>query len=217
GTCWRLRSRRVVERVAEDGTATEELRLSDAEFADISTGCAGGAIGVLGSITAAEINGEPRVIASLGADGALVRQSDGTWQQVRVLSVPPVEASRAESAASTSLLAFGPVLALVVWIVGRRRWPSWQWGAAVTGAGWFTTIMAAGALSFLAGPDTDATRVSGRVAAAGMVVTTVTAIIVARRPPRPRTAMAFPPPRPPPFPPPPPPVPRGGQEGSHPT
>lgn len=46
-TCWRLRDRRSIDRVAPDGTAVEEFRLTEREFSDISTGCAGGSIGFL--------------------------------------------------------------------------------------------------------------------------------------------------------------------------
>lgn len=223
GTCWRLRDRRSIERVAPGGTSVEELRLSDAEFSDISTGCTGGSIGVLTSITAADTNGEAQLVASLGADGVLVRQADGSWEQMRVLSAPPVEANRAESAASNALLLFGPVLALAVWLVGRRRWPSWRTGLLVVAAGWFAMIMTAGGIGFLAGPDTDVTRIIGRIAEPGIVLTTAAAIIVARQPARARPPVAYPPPPPPhpfppPSPPPPPPaVPGGGQEREGPT
>jgi hypothetical protein len=210
GTCWRLRDRRSVERIAPDGTTVEEFQLTDSQFSEISTGCAGGSIGVLASITTTEGEGDAPVVASLGADGALVRQDDGSWEQVRVLSAPPVEANRAETAASRALLLFGPVLALVVWLVGRRRWPSWRTGLAVTAAGWLAMIMAAGAIGILAGPDTDEARVLCRVAVPGMILTSVVAIIVARRPARTRPLSSYPPPTPPAFPPPPPPSARHG-------
>jgi len=98
------------------------------------------------------------------------------------------------------------VLALVVWWVGRRRWPSWRTGLAVIAVGWLTTISAAGAIAVLAGPDADGIRIVGRIALAGIVLTTVAAIVVARRPDRARPLAAHPPPVPPPgqFPPPPP-------------
>ena len=202
GTCWRLRNRRSIERVAPDNTAVEEFLLRDADFSDITTGCAGGSIGILTSITTAELDGKARLAASLGADGVLVRHDGGSWEKVRVLSAPPVEANRAESTASTALLLFGPTLALVVWLVGRRRWPSWRTALAVTAAGWLATIMVAGAIGFLAGPDTDETRIIGLIAVPGIIFTTAAAISVARRPARERPPRRppnqFPPPSPPP-------------------
>jgi hypothetical protein len=180
GTCWVLRDRRIIERVAPDGTTTEELRLTDAEFAGISTGCAGGSRGTLASIAAADGDDTPAIAASLGADGVLVRHADGRWERRAVLAAPPAAPNRVESAAKRALIFGAPVLALVVWLVGRRR--SWAAGLIVAGAGWLATWTAAGALSFVLQPDTDSTRVAGRVAIVGIVVTTVAAIVVARRP-----------------------------------
>jgi hypothetical protein len=210
GTCWRLRERRVIERAAAGGRVVEELRLTDAEVAAITNGC-NGSVGVLESIAAAEIDGTPHVVASMGAEGVLVRQRDGAWDRVRVLSAPPAEPNRAESTATIALFLYGPPLAVVAWLAGRRRWPSWWVGPVVAVAGWSTTIGVAGAASMFAGPDTDSTRVAGRVAIPCIVVTAVAAIIAARHPARPRPPVAFPPPRPPfpppPSPPPPPPFP----------
>ena len=186
GSCWRLRDRRVIERNDGDGDAVEELRLTDAEFFDISTGCSGGSIGVLGSIAATtSADGDPVVVASSGADGVLVRQPDASWVQVRVLSAPPVDASRAESVAARSLLLFGPVLALFVWAVGRRRWPAWRDGVATALVGWVAGLMVAGAITFLSGSDTDPVRIVGRIAVPCIVLTTAAALVRVRRPPSP--------------------------------
>lgn len=182
GTCWRLQDRRVVERRADNGPPTEELRLSDAEFSEIDTGCIGGSVGVLGSIAATDGDSGPQVVASLGADGVLVRQDDGTWEQVRVLSAPPVEASGLEIGALAGLLLFGPAMAVMLWLVGWHRWPSWPRGIVVVGVGWLTTLTVAGIVFVSAGPDTDPVRITGRVAIAGIAVTTIAAVVVARRP-----------------------------------
>jgi hypothetical protein len=77
GTCYRLRDRRVVEtRDAPGGDWAEEYRLTDAEFRAIDTGCSGGQRGVLGSLA---VTGGGLAVASLGADGLLVRGTDGDW------------------------------------------------------------------------------------------------------------------------------------------
>ncbi len=221
GTCWRLRDRRSIERIAPDGTAVEEFRMTDKEFSDIRTGCAGGSIGVLATIASTDGDGDSdgdggvHVVAGLGADGVLVRQEDGGWEQVRVLSAPPVEASGPETAASGALFLFGPAVALVVWLVGRRRWQSWRKGLVVVAAGWLATMEAASFFSMIAGPDTDFARSTSRVGVPGIILTTVAAIIVARRPARARPPSIYPAAPPATFPPPPPTTagPRAGEEG----
>lgn len=199
GTCWRLRDQRVIERGSESAGWVEEARLTDAEFSEITTGCAGGSVGVLESIGAANGAAGREVVASLGADGALVRHGGGGWEQVEVLSAPPRQATAVEDAASTAVLFSGPVLALLLWLLGRRRWPSWRVGLVVAGVGWLATCMASAALSFalsfLAGPDSNPSTTIGRVGIAGMAITTVVSIVVARRP-RPARGV---PPSPPPF------------------
>ena len=82
GTCYRLRDRRVVERREAPGRDwVEEYRLSDAEFRAIDTGCSGGQRGVLGSLA---VTGGGVAVASLGADGLLVRGADGGWARLAV-------------------------------------------------------------------------------------------------------------------------------------
>ncbi len=215
GTCWRLRGRRAIERVEPRGAVSTEFRLSDASFSRISTGCAGGSIGVLASIAAIGVAGKPHVVASYGADGVLVRKSDGQWTPVRVGNAPPAEPNRIESAAPTIILLFGPVLAIVVWMTGRRRWPSRLRGIGVAAAGWITTIVAAGLISLMVGPATASARVAARVALPGIVLTTVGAVVVARRPQR--VAHLPPPPTPTTLPPPPakPTDLGGGRDGQH--
>lgn len=191
GNCWRIRDRRSIERRLPNGGWVEEVLLTDAEYSEISTGCAGAHVGVLGSIAVVDRGADSQVVASLGADGVLVRGSEGEWTRQRVLSAPPVDASPTEATASTALLAYGPIAAIALWLLGRRRLPSWRAGLAAIGIGWFGTIMASGAIGFMAGPGTDPTRIIGRVGLAGMVVTTVAAIVVARRP---RQGRRLPPP-----------------------
>ena len=183
-TCWRVRDRRVIERRSSGGDWIEEFRLSDGEFSSISTGCAGGQVGVLGSIALAEEPAGPQVIVSFGAQGVLVRETDGVWEQNRVLSAPPIQASMLESAAFRLVLLLGPILFVAIWLVGRRRWPSWRQGLLAVGLGWFLSMSAAGFAAIWAGGATDPERLLGPVAMAGMVVTSVVAVATARRTPR---------------------------------
>ena len=142
--------------------------------------------------------------------GVLVRTTSGTWERTRVLSVPPVPATSLEQGLSKFMPAFGLVLAAGVWLVGRRRWPSWPMGLAVVAAGWGISVAAGGALGFALEPAFDPMRFIGWLTLGGAVVTSVVAVAVARRPRRPLTppphiAYRVPLPTPPhPTPPPPP-------------
>jgi len=183
GTCWRLRDQRVIERRSPGTDWIEEFRLSDDEFSAISTGCANGQVGILASIAATDGPDGPQVVASLGANGVLTRQGNGTWQQNRVLAAPPIEASRVEHVASGLFVFFGPVLAVAFWLVGRHRWPSVRSGLIVIGVGWLCSIFVSGLAAFWNEGSIDPARVIWPVEVVGMVVTTVVAIAVARRTP----------------------------------
>ena len=220
GACYRVRGQRVVERRSPGGGWTEEFVLSEAEFDDVSGVCIGGDAGVLASMAVAEGGGardtegagDNPVVASLGAGGVLVRTTSGTWERTRVLSVPPAPATSLERGLSKFMPAFGLVLAAGVWLVGRRRWPSWPMGLAVVAAGWGISVAAGGALGFALEPAFDPMRFIGWLTLGGAVVTSVVAVAVARRPRRPLTppphiAYRVPLPTPPPPTPPPPPSP----------
>ena len=181
GTCWRVRDQRVIERRSPDGDWIEEFRLSEEEFSAISTGCAGGHVGVLGSIAWADRPAGPHVLVSLGAKGVLIRYTDGRWERTRVLSAPPIEASLLESAASRLVLLFGPILFIAMWLIGRRRWPSWRAGLVAVAFGWCLSFLAAGAAVVLAGGITNPERLIGPVEMFVMVVTSVVAVAIARR------------------------------------
>jgi hypothetical protein len=196
--CWRLRDQRVIERKAPGMDWIEEFRLSEDEFSAISTGCGNGQVGILESIATSDGPDGPHVVASLGADGVLTRQGNGTWEQNRVLAAPPIEASRVEDVASRLFVYFGPVLAVALWLVGRHRWPSVRSGLIVIGVGWLCSILVSGLAAFMTWPSVDPARVIWLVEVVGMVVTTVVAIVVARRAPR-RSSPSepgLPPPRP---------------------
>jgi hypothetical protein len=198
GMCWRLRDQRVIERKAPGMDWIEEFRLSEDEFSAISTGCGNGQVGILESIATSDGPDGPHVVASLGADGVLTRQGNGTWEQNRVLAAPPIEASRVEDVASRLFVYFGPVLAVALWLVGRHRWPSVRSGLIVIGVGWLCSILVSGLAAFMTWPSVDPARVIWPVEVVGMVVTTVVAIVVARRAPR-RSSPSepgLPPPRP---------------------
>jgi hypothetical protein len=99
GTCFRLRDQRVIERREPGGDWTEDERLSDDQFDAISTGCPPRQLGVLTSIGAGDRpNGGLVAVASLGADGVLVRADDGSWEQrravVHVENNPPASTHR---------------------------------------------------------------------------------------------------------------------------
>jgi hypothetical protein len=182
GTCWRLRDRRAIERGSLNGAWSEEVRLTDAELSNISTGCGGGSIGVLGSLGVVERGDEPQVVASLGAEGVLVRQGDSTWERVGVLSAFNRDLNGLEDITLVGAMISGPVLLLVVWLVGRRRWPSWHSGMAVAAVGWGATAAVVIAVGMFAGQaDSD---ISGAVLPAGwagITITTIASIVVARR------------------------------------
>ena len=184
GTCWRLRDRRVIEVRKPGGDWMEEYRVTDAEFGEISTGCRGGQVGVLSSLAITDAGPGPIVAASYGAEGVLVREGDGTWHQVGVLSASPAEASTLGRASSTAVLLFGPVLAILMFVLGRRAWASWRRGLVAIAVGWLTTISVAGAIVVWTGPNTDPFIILGRATIAGALVTTVAAVMTARRPPR---------------------------------
>jgi len=182
--CWRLRDQRVIERKSPGTDWIEEFHLSEDDFSAISTGCANGQVGILDSIAASDGPDGPLVVASLGADGVLTRQGNGTWEQNRVLSAPPIEASRVEDVASRLFVFFGPVLAVACWLVGRHRWSSVRSGLIVIGVGWLCSMFVGGLAAFMTEGSIEPARVISVVEVVGMVVTTVVAIAVARRTPQ---------------------------------
>jgi len=177
-----------------------------------------GALAAVVTATATSCAPDPAVtrVVGQGSDlyafigGVLVRTTSGTWERTRVLSVPPDPATSLERGLSKFMPAFGLVLAAGVWLVGRRRWPSWPMGLAVVAAGWGISVAAGGALGFAFEPAFDPMRFIGWLTLGGAVVTSVVAVAVARRPHRPLTppphiAYRVPLPTPPhPTPPPPP-------------
>ncbi|MBX3314528.1 MAG: hypothetical protein KF906_09430 [Actinobacteria bacterium] len=199
GTCWRLRDRRVIERTDPDGTTSDEFELTEDEFHQISTGCSGAQQGVLASIAALDADGGPIAVASLGADGVLVRADDGTWSSTGVLRAPEPDVSPMRSTSSKILVVFGPALALLIWVVGRRRWPSWRQGVFAAFAGWIGTGVVATGMAILVASPTDLANIIGRVSLGGMVVTTIVAILLARErwPAGPGSTLPPPPPPPP--------------------
>ena len=194
GTCWRLRDQRVIERRSSGGDWTEEFRLSDDEFSSISTGCTGGQVGVLGSVASAEGPAGHQVLVSLGARGVLIRRADGTWAENPIRSASSAAPSLFEGAGFRLVLLFGPTLFIVVWLIGRRRWPSWRAGLLAVVLGWIWLLAAAGVAEFLAGDSRDPGLLIGRVEIVGMVVISVVAVTISRR--TPRTSPEIPPPFP---------------------
>lgn len=180
--CFRVRDQLHVDWRSLDGVWNEEFALTPAQSDDITTGCAGGSRGVLTSVAAYESKGVTSAVASLGAAGSVSRQSDGTWLPGRTLdAAPPRAAPRFATLAAMALLSFGPVLAVVLGFVGRRRWPSWGLGVAVCLAGWLTLIMATGVMSLLAAPSDNPLAIIGPIVVIGGLATTVASVAVARR------------------------------------
>jgi peptidoglycan/LPS O-acetylase OafA/YrhL len=123
------------------------------------------------------------VVASLGADGVLVRQDDGQWEKRRVLGAPPITPSAIDIAAAMALFVFGPGLALLLWLIGRRRWPLLSRGLAVVVAGWVVTLAATSAV-LLVGIGRFPRVTIPMVAVVGAALTTAAAVGTARRPRR---------------------------------
>jgi hypothetical protein len=183
GTCYRLRDERVIERRSSSGERKMEIQLDDQEFEAISTGCANAQVGVLTSIAITKTAKGEGVVASLGADGVLVRQDDGQWEKRRVLGAPPITPSAIDIAAATALFVFGPGLALLLWLIGRRRWPLLGRGLAVVVAGWVVTLAATSAV-LLVGIGRFPRVTIPMVAVVGAALTTAAAVGTARRPRR---------------------------------
>jgi hypothetical protein len=174
--------RRIIEKRPPGGNWTPELQLTDKEFRQISTGCSGGQRGVLASLAVAESAHGESVVVSLGAEGVLVSDGQGTWQKRAVLDAPPPKPGRAQKPALIAALLFGPVLAGVIGLLGRKRWPSIWLGMAVAAGGWAFTLAGAGAtLVLLEGAPLSAAAVS-LVVALGCSATAVGAVAIARMP-----------------------------------
>lgn len=152
-TCWRLQGRRVIERVDADGAVTEELRLSEKAFSDITTGCTGTSVGVLASITATDTGPTSTVVASYGAQGIVVRQADGTWRPMGVLSAPGGSTSGSTFLIRSSMAWLVLLLGIAVWQFGRLRLRPWQRGLATAGTGLLGTITSSAAISLLSMDD----------------------------------------------------------------
>jgi hypothetical protein len=183
GTCYRLRDQHIIERTNPDGSSTAEFKLTDHEFEDISTGCAGPHRGVLGSV-AASSGGV--VVASLGAEGVAVREPDGQWEQSRVLDVRPPRRSISRAVGAVELVV-GAAFAAGVLLVSRRRWPSWRAAVAIAFCGWIATMFVLGVGAILSAPGEE--DFSWTVAPVGQAVTVIAAIVVGRSrwfAPRPR-------------------------------
>lgn len=198
GTCFRLRDRRVIEVTTPSGETVDEFTLTDAQFDAISTGCSGAQRGVLTSI-APPAAGQP-AMANLGAHGVVVRQRDGHWEKVAVLGAHP-PSPRPPAVIGSVALAFGPVLAVGIWLFTRGRWPSWRAAIGVALAGWMGSICFAGVAEFMA-EDHDNYLGTTVLLPAGCAITLVAVVLVGRSSrfaPRPRSPQWHlpPPPNPP--------------------
>ena len=178
GTCFRLRDQRIIEVTTPTGDTIDEFTLTEAQLEAISTGCANAQHGVLTSVAASTTTGRP-AMASLGADGVVVRDTDGHWSRFGVLG-----AHRPSPGPSPAFgygaVAFGPVLALGVLLLMRHRWPSWPAAIGVALGGWFGSIFLGAMTDTLSGPDNNYDVMV--VMPAGFVITLVATVLVGRNP-----------------------------------
>lgn len=181
GTCFRIVNRRVIERREPGADWSEDFRLSDGEFDDISTGCAGGQRGVLASLTTTKVNGRPSVVASLGADGVLIRVAEGRWTRRGVLDTPAPEQTSLDRAAGIGSLAFAVAAPLAVWLVGRGRWPSVRRGVVAAGVGGVLTLVCAGGAAMFIDGGGLPPGAMAPVVLTGFAVSAGTAVRFARR------------------------------------
>ncbi len=191
GTCWHLKDRRAIERVDANGDRVEEARLSDVQFGSITNHCSGHRTGLLASIAAVEIDGNPHVVASLGIEGTLVRQTDGTWERVGVLSITPSGLHLLDqlipSPPALAFLAVGSIAALYAPLLTKR----WGLAYAVAAAGWGSTVIAGLTLELVVrAPSDGLSSTTAGVSAAGLTLTLIAILLAGRRP--------LPPPPPPP-------------------
>lgn len=202
GTCFRLREQRNIERQQPDGSWAPELRLTDAAFENISTGCAGAHRGVLESVGASGTGDHPQVVVSLGANGVLARTHEGTWLQrpVRSARTPSDTAipQNADIAGFVVMLLIGIGLGLY----GRRRWPSLKYGVLAFVFGTFASVMILGLVEMSTNADGHEIGITPLAALTTLFVwaaTVVVSVVLARRPrPAPPPWQLPPPPAPPP-------------------
>ena len=194
GTCWRVQDQRSIVRVDPAGATTQEFGLAEHEFEQISTGCHDGSAGVLASITSVEVDSTPRVFASLGADGILVRRADSRWDPVKFTDPPPPGARTAWSHVLTVGFLFTPALAFIAPLVRRRRWPSWRRALALVPAGWAAAVFTAVGTAFWLGSSVDGTTTIRLLMVLGAALVTMIVIRIARRPAKPPEWTTFPPP-----------------------
>ena len=143
GTCYELRNQRRIERTGPDGSSTTEFSLTHDAFDAASTGCVGGQRGVLGSVAVTRVLGGSTAVASLACGGVVVRQADGEWERTKVPDVHLLGAGPSPIQLDAELVV-GPVLAVVLWLVGRRRWPSWPAAVVIMIVGWLGSLAVAG-------------------------------------------------------------------------
>jgi hypothetical protein len=177
GTCYWLRDQHAIERLNPDSSSTPEFVLTDHQFDGISTGCTGPHRGVLGSISSAGASSGSGVVASLGANGVVVRQADGRWEQTRVLGVRPPRRNIGTPVTAVEVFV-GPAIAVGLLLVGRRRWPSWRAAVVIGFVGWAATIAASGFTAMVSTAGIEGP--SWFVAPLGQAVTLITAIVVGR-------------------------------------
>lgn len=197
GACLRVSGQERIEQRAPDGTWTVERQLTDAERTDSYGGCAGGRRGTLGSIGTAGSGSDLHAVASLGADGVLVRTDQGTWVRRPVLSVRPMTNDGVPRRVLVPGLLVMGLTGLGLIVYGRRRWAFLVEGVAVYLGGTIASVSVLGTVGLLLNADEHELGISPIAVASWLVIWTVTVALtikVARRPKRPLPLWMLPPP-----------------------
>ena len=184
-TCFRVADRRrSIEQRSPNGTWTVERRLTADEVTGSESGCFGGGHGTLGSIGAAGSGSEVHAVASLGANGVLVRTDHGTWIRRSVLSARPTF----DTGVPSQALELGLVVMLLTGVglglYGRHRWPSRMNGMLVFIVGMVTSVSVLGLFEFFLNSDGHEIGLSPLAAGVTLIIWVATvglSIVVARK------------------------------------
>jgi len=118
---------------------------------------------VLASIALLERHdGDHVVVASLGSEGVLSRDADGTWTSHTVLdAVAPGTATIAERVLVVAMTPLWITAMAAVFVIGRRRrWQALTAALSVMAGGWVLAVGAAAAYSRVMGDGVHPSRIA---------------------------------------------------------